>query len=308
MIGSTTNKKGENMSIDVVGSVSTLWRFPVKSMRGEQLEEVEVTDRGLVGDRAYALIEADTGKVVSAKSVKRFPRLLACRATFLEKPQPGRTAPPVQIDLPDGTSITSDSAQSDGALSQYFRQNLRLARAAPKNFTIDMFHPDLGEHGQPDKRDQVVDQKLGAALFAELGLASPVPEGSFFDVFPITVLTTSTLDKLNQLQPQSRFDQRRFRMNIVIDSKEPGFIENKWVGRELRVGENVRLRVEVPDSRCVMTTLAQGELPKDPEILKGLARHNRIQVGNFGEYPCAGVYAIVTAPGTIREGDSVELL
>src|SRR5262249_5932174 len=97
------------MANQVVGSVAELWRFPVKSMQGEQLEDVQITARGLVGDRAYALIEAETGKVVSAKSVKLFPGLLGCRSAFVAPPQLGGELPPVRINLPDGTSVNSDS-------------------------------------------------------------------------------------------------------------------------------------------------------------------------------------------------------
>lgn len=78
---------------ELVGSVAGLWRFPVKSMLGEQLEAVELTGRGLLGDRAYALIDSETGKVVRAKSVKLFPDLLGCRAAFVEPPQSGPRAP-----------------------------------------------------------------------------------------------------------------------------------------------------------------------------------------------------------------------
>ena len=100
-----------------VGSVATLWRFPVKSMGGEQLHEVEVTERGVLGDRAYALIDKDTGKVVSAKSVRLFPNLLDCKAAFVEPPRRGSDLPPVQILLPDGTTVRSDSGEVDRVLS-----------------------------------------------------------------------------------------------------------------------------------------------------------------------------------------------
>jgi uncharacterized protein YcbX len=92
-----------------VGFVATLWRFPVKSMGGEQLQDVEVTERGVLGDRAYALIDKDTGKVVSAKSVRLFPNLLDCKAAFVEPPRRGGDLPPVQILLPDNTTVRSDS-------------------------------------------------------------------------------------------------------------------------------------------------------------------------------------------------------
>jgi uncharacterized protein YcbX len=156
-------------------------------------------------------------------------------------------------------------------------------------------------------RDTVVEQKLGAAFFADAGLPSPVPVGAFFDLFPVSVLTTSTLEQLRQLQPQSRFDERRFRMNVIVDTDDAGFVENAWIGRQLVIGDEIRLSVAMPDPRCVMTTLAQDELPKDSEVLRTLTRHNRIQIAGAGRFPCAGVYAIVEAPGTLRPGQGVAL-
>jgi len=290
---------------ELVGAVAGLWRFPVKSMLGEQLETVALTGRGLLGDRAYALIDVNSGKVASAKSVRLFPDLLRCRAAFVEPPQFSRELPPARITLPSGTSVNSDSSEVDNVLSAYFRRDVRLAQAAPDDFTIDQYHPDLEELDPEGHRDTFVEQKLGAAFFAEAGMVSPVPVGSFFDLFPITVLTTSTLKQLNALQPESRFDQRRFRMNIIVDTKVEGFVENDWVNRELNIGDEVRLKVSLPDPRCVMTTLAQEELPRDTDVLRTLVRHNKVQVGAAGQFPCAGVYAVVEASGIIRLGDPV---
>jgi uncharacterized protein YcbX len=291
----------------VVGSVSRLWRFPVKSMKGERVEQAEVTDRGLVGDRAYAVIDVGTGKVVSAKSVKLFPGVLACRAAFVEPPRSRGELPPVRITFPDNTSVTSDAGDADRVLSAFFRRDVRLARSAPEDFTIDQYHPDVEDIDPAGHRDTVVEQKLGSALFALVGLPSPVPVGAFFDVFPVSVLTTSTLSRLSELRSQTRFDERRFRMNVIVETKESGFVENGWVGRQLAIGGAVRLGVSLPDPRCVMTTLAQDELPGDTDVLRTLARHNRIPVGDLGLYPCAGAYAVVAAPGTVRSGDRATL-
>jgi hypothetical protein len=292
---------------EVVGSLAELWRFPVKSMKGEQLEHVALTERGLLGDRAFALIDTDTGKVVSAKSLRLFPGLLGCRAEFAEPPQAGRELPPVRIVLPNGTSVMSDSSDVDPVLSEHFKRGVTLARSAPDDFTIDQYHPDLEDLDPAGHRDTVVEQKLGSAFFAEAGLASPVPVGSFFDLFPVTVLTTSTLEQLSGLRPESRFDQRRFRMNVIVDTRKAGFVENDWIEQELSIGEAVRLRVALPDPRCVMTTLAQGDLPNDADVLRTLIRHNRVQVGDVGQFPCAGVYAVVEAAGTLQVGDRVGL-
>lgn len=291
----------------IEGAVAGLWRFPVKSMRGEQLEEAEVTERGVLGDRAYALIDTDTGKVVSAKSVKLFPSLFDCKATFIEPPSEDGELPPVQISLPDGTSVTSDSGDVDDVLSVHFRRKVTLEQAAPDDFTIDQYHPDVEDADPEGHRNTVVAQKLGAALFAELGMESPVPVGSFFDVFPLSVLTTSTLEQLSELRPQTRFDQRRFRMNVIVKTERPGFIENDWIGHELGLGDGVLLKVALPDPRCVMTTLAQEDLPQDTDVLRTLVRHNRVQVGDLGQFPCAGVYAVIATPGTVRVGAPVVL-
>jgi uncharacterized protein YcbX len=291
----------------VVGSVTGLWRFPVKSMSGERLDLTEITERGLVGDRAYAVSDAETGKVASAKSVRLFPNLLGCRATFVEPPHLGRELPPVRITLPGGASATSDSSDIDRMLSAYFHRDVTLARSAPDDFTIDQYHPDIEDLEPAGRRDTIVEQKLGSAFFEQAGLASPVPVGAFFDLFPVSVLTTSTLERLTELRPQSRFDERRFRMNVIVQAKDAGFVENDWIGRDLSIGDSVRLRIVLPDPRCVMTTLDQGELPNDTEVLRTLVRHNKIQVGDAGQFPCAGVYAVVEEMGTIRIGDRVAL-
>jgi uncharacterized protein YcbX len=293
--------------IETVGTMARLWRFPVKSMLGEELEGGEVTERGLVGDRAFALIDVETGKVASAKSAKAWPGLLGCRAGFVEPPLAGAALPAVRITLPDGASVATDAANVDAVLSAFFRRDVRLARAAPADFTIDLYHPDVEDLDPARHRDTVVEQKLGSAFFAEAGIPSPVPVGSFFDLFPVSVLTTSTLGRLGELRPGSRFDERRFRMNAIVATREAGFVENGWIGRALEAGDGVRLRVAMPDPRCVMTTLAQGELPDDADVLRTLARHNRLQVGGAGLFPCAGVYAVVESPGTLRRGDPVKV-
>jgi uncharacterized protein len=291
---------------EAVGAIAALWRFPVKSMPGEQLDTAEVLENGVVGDRAYALIEAETGKVVSGKNPKLGPAMLGCRAEFVDSPRVGDEPPPVRITLPDGRSSTSDSPDVDATLSAYLGLDVKLARAAPDDFTVDQYHPDIEGLDPEGHRDTVTESKLGSAFFAEAGLPSAVPVGAFFDLFPVSVMTSATLDQLNELRPESRFDARRFRMNVILGTQANGFIENDWVGRGLEIGDGVRLTVSIPDPRCVMTTMAQGDLPKDTEILRTLVRHNRIDVAG-GLYPCAGVYATVTSPGTVRAGDTAVL-
>jgi uncharacterized protein YcbX len=290
-----------------VGSVSALWRFPVKSMGGERLDRVDISSAGLLGDRAFALIDTATGKVVSAKSVQLFAGILDCQAAFVEPPQAGRGLPPVRITLPGGSSVMSDAADVHRRLSAHFGREVTLARSAPADFTIDQYHPDVEGADPAGYRDTSVEQKLGSALFAQLGAPSPVAEGAFFDASPVSVLTTSTLARLAELAPQSRWDERRFRMNVIIGTAEPGFLENDWIGKVVALGDMVRLRVTMPDPRCVMTTLAQGDVPNDTGILQAAVQHNRLPVMGGAPAPCVGVYAVTEAGGTLRVGDSVAL-
>ena len=282
-----------------IGVLAHVWQFPVKSMLGTRLNEAPITQRGIEGDRAFALIETASGKVVSAKNVKAFPNLFACRAAYDDAA--GEAV--VRITFPDGRSITNKSADVDAVLSDFFGRGVTLAHTAPSNFTIDEHHPDIDK----DDLGPVIEAQLGSALFAKLGAPSPVPVGAFFDAFPLSILTTSTLERLNTLRPQSRFDERRFRMNIVVRTNEPGFVENAWIDRTLEIGESVRLRITMPDPRCVMTTLAQGDLARDIDILRTLSAHNAIAIGGLGKKPCAGVYATVTSGGTIHAGDEIRL-
>lgn len=291
-----------------VGTIEALWRFPIKSFRGEKLDQVEFDNQAVLGDRAYALIDKETGKVVSAKSVKLFPDLLNCGAAYLQTPQLGQEIPPVQITLADGTIVVSDSDEVDQILSDYFGRDVTLARAAPDDYTIDQYHPDVENLDPTGHRDTSVEQKLGSALFKEMGVESPLTPGSFMDVFPISVISTSTLEYLHQLRPETKFDVRRFRMNIVVRTEHPGFVENSWVGNRLTIGENVRLMVTMPDPRCVMTTLAQNEIPKDTNVLRTLIEHNRLDIMGTGKFPCAGVYAVIEAKGLVRVNDKVEHL
>jgi uncharacterized protein len=293
-------------AVKPVGTIAGLWRFPVKSMLGEELDAVDLGGAGVVGDRAFAVRDRETGKVASAKHPKVWPDLFACRAAFAEPPRPGEELPAVRIELPDDTSVLSDAADVDAVLSEFFGRDVELARSAQNGYTIDEYFPDEENYDPDGHRDEVVESRLGAAFFNERGLPSAVPEGSFFDLYPLSVLTTSSLDQFGEFEPESRFDARRFRMNIIIETPAEGFVENGWIGHTLAVGDEVQLGVAMPDPRCVMPSLAQGDLPRDPRVLKTLAAHNRLDIeGSL--FPCAGVYAVAETTGAVHKGDSVSV-
>ena len=291
------------MGNEVVGWVVSLWRYPVKSMSGEGLKASDVTERGLVGDRAYALIDRETGKLASAKHPRKWARLLDFGATFVEPPRTGCPTPPVRIAFPDGSSRASTEAGLDGRLSEALGRDVIFSASAPDAATFEEVWPAvkgsrLYGRVQPAERGEVV---------TDVPAAFAAPSGTFFDFSAVHLLTTNTLDRLRALAPESRFEVRRFRPNIVVEiPRVEGFVENDWARRIVRIGE-VRLKMIIPTPRCVMTTLAQGDLSGDPRILRATAEHNRIRAGGLGELPCAGVYAAVLTPGTIRQGDVLRL-
>ena len=266
-----------------VGSVVSLWQYPVKSMMGEELSTTEITERGLLGDRAYALVDNSDGKVATAKNPRKWPSLFDFRASLIEPPRAAAKLPSVRIALPDGTTVTSDQRDLNQILSKALNRDVTLHTAQRGAGTAEEYWPDM--EGL-DHRDKVTDFTL--------------PEGTFFDCATVHLVTTATLDRLQELYPQGRFDVRRFRPNIVMQlaSGEKRFAENAWVGHRLIIGDEVSLSITGPCGRCVMTTLAQGDLSRDPGILRTAAQHNHVNVG---------VYAAVVRGGTIRRGDSVTI-
>src|SRR5919108_5997671 len=101
-----------------LGSVVSLWRYPVKSMMGEELNASEVTAHGLLGDRAYALIDNSDGKAATAKNPRKWPHLFDFRARLIQPPRPAAKVPPVQITLPDGSTVASDQPDLNQTLSK----------------------------------------------------------------------------------------------------------------------------------------------------------------------------------------------
>lgn len=228
-----------------VGVVATLWRYPVKSMLGEECRELELEARGFRGDRLFAVQDAE-GKLGSGKNTRRFRRidgLPGCSARHAgEWPE---------IAFPDGRRVRGDDPRVHDALSAALGTAVTLVREAR------------------------------------------IPH---FDDGAVHLVTTAALEWLRARLPGSQIDGRRFRPNIVVSAAGAGQPEQSWVGRTLRIGDEVVLRVTSPTERCRMTTLAQGDLPEDVKVLRRLAEDAQAQFG---------VYAQVVKPGRIAAGDAV---
>ena len=276
------------------GSVVSLWRYPVKSMMGEELHATYITDGGLLGDRVYAVIDQSTGKIASAKYPRKWGKLFDFRAAFLEPPHPGEPLPSVRITLPDGTIVTSAQENVHACLSSALEREVALTTTRPVSPSVEVERLDA-----LDPAEMIVD--IGAFMM----------QGRFSDYAAVHVLTTATLDRLCALYPPGRFEARRFRPNIVVEptSGQQGFVENAWVGHTLAIGAEVHLRITDPMPRCVMTTLPQGDVPRDLDILHTIAQHNQVGIPVLGgaARPSVGVCAFVLQGGTIRRGDPVRL-
>lgn len=271
--------------------VSTLWRYPVKSMQGEELNGADVTLGGVLGDRSYALIDTATNKVVSAKNPKKWPDFFSFRASYSAQPESnGKQA--ILITLPNGKVLRSDQADIDQQLSNFLGCSVKLATQAPEAAKLEQYWPEFdGETNE----------------ISNEAVAGDAPKGSFFDYAALHLLTTSSIAAMQKLYPEGRFEVRRFRPNIVINTGNlSGFIENDWVGKTLKLGDTLRLRISDPCPRCVMPTLAQGDLAQDSGILKHAVAKNRPFVPFAGkELPSVGVYAQVIQAGWVKRGDTI---
>jgi uncharacterized protein YcbX len=270
------------------GVVEELWRYPVKSMLGEQLTATEVTQNGLWGDRAYALRDVSDGKIATAKNPRKWPNLFSFSAMLTSIASSGEL-PPARITLPDGATVSTEQPDAAQILSAALMRQVLLEKIGG------------AEEGAPAASQETSEEywlDIEGLEHRNIVTDFNLPQGTFFDTGMVHILTTATLDRLHEAYPEGQFAIPRFRPNLVVRPTDGsrGFVEDSWVGRTVAIGDRVRLKIDLSCARCVMTTLAQGNLPKDPGILRAAARYNRVNVG---------VYASVVQGGMIRRGDPV---
>jgi uncharacterized protein len=275
----------------MLGTVTALRRYPVKSMLGEDLDAGDISRHGLAGDRRLAVVSHRTGKVASAK----YPRLWRDLLTLSAEARGGAA---VRITLPDGRTVSSTDPDVDEILSALLDQPVTLTATPPPGAALDRAVPEA-----------VLREGITAQVPSELiEIGAGAPPGTFVDFAPLHLITTATLDRIAELSPYQRAHLERYRPNILIRTDARGFTENDWLGQDLRVGNELALRVIARTPRCAVPTLAHGGLPRDTEALRVLARHNRVRpLPERDPEPCAGVYAEVLHPGRIRTGDPVRL-
>jgi len=283
------------------GRIESIYRYPVKSMGGESLSSAEFGAGGLHGDRSWAVWdEADD----TSTGAKRFPGLMSCHARYLDAP-PAEGSGPVEITFPDGTRMGTGAPEVGAKLSAFVDHAVSLRSLRPAEDTS--FYERRG--APPDDFQAYLREVFAREAdepLPDLGKFPPemfryaTPPGTFFDAFPLLIVTRASLEHLGRAAPGSLFDARRFRPNLLVetDGADGESPELAWIGKRLRVG-GALLEVKMECPRCVMTTHGFDELPKDPTIMRTLVR----EVGGN-----LGVYARVEETGGVSVGDEVHLV
>ncbi len=285
----------------MTASVREIFRYPVKSLGGESLTQVQLTPGGLPGDRAWAVRDEVNGGI---RGAKKLPRLMELQSRY-EKAPTDTGSSPARIRLTDGTELETGQSDVNDRLSAAIDHQVSLWPLLPAD-ALDHYRRGAPSHTDMEQELRAMFGRTPDEPLPDLSVFPPEllefesPPGTYFDAYPILVVTDSSLDEIQRRVPDSVFDVRRFRPNFVVTGTEGStpFIERQWEGRRLRLGgATLKLTIECP--RCVMTTHGFEDLPKDPGIMRALVKETG---GNLG------IYAEVETPGPVKLGDEAELL
>jgi uncharacterized protein YcbX len=270
-------------------------------MGGELLEEAQIEKIGMVGDRSWAIRDEVANEI---SGVRKLPRLLSCSAQFEEQPLPGQTGtdvPHVQVQLPDGNQFLTRDDQGNRILSAYLKREVSLQPLQPKSngefYRLGTLSGEQAMKKQFDARGGM--PSLGSISWlkmVELG-TYVTPRGTFYDVYPLHIVTSNSIAMLRSLEPEGDFQSRRFRPNIYIESAQEknNLDEFEWIGGKLFIGDTV-IKCESRTVRCSMPAQPQPGLQKDSKVLRTLEKHTERHLG---------INASVKRPGLIRDGDPV---
>ena len=262
--------------MNTIGTVESLWRYPVKSMRGEELDEMFVGYAGVYGDRLFAFESSASPKGFPFFTGREQRQMIRYRARFRH---PDKAARPINV-----------------AEAEKLSPNINPISAKPADLMIDVETPD-GKTFAIDDSKLIDHLRTGIDGNHELKLLRS--DKALTDCRPLSIFAVQTARKLGE-ETGVTVDKRRFRANVYVDlNSGDGFAEDSFVGRSLRIGPNVIVHVLDRDARCMMITLDPDSAEKSPAILKAVAQAHE---------GMAGVYGAVLVEGMVRKGDPVELL
>jgi uncharacterized protein len=265
---------GRKSDMSVIGKVDSIWRYPVKSMRGEELDEAFAGFSGIYGDRLLAFKSSASPKGFPYLTAREQRRLLQYRPYFRH---PDKAARP--INLTEAESMGANPVSAD-----------------PSELMVDVETPDgktlaIDDRALMDMLRTDIDEKHQLTLMRS--------ERALTDCRPVSIFSLQSARQLGE-ETGTPIDKRRFRANVYVDlTSAKGFAENEFVGKSLRIGPKVVVTILERDARCVMITLDPDTGEKAPAILKRVAQAHE---------GMAGVYGAVIVEGMLHKGDPVEVL
>ncbi|MCY3572215.1 MAG: MOSC N-terminal beta barrel domain-containing protein [Chloroflexi bacterium] len=285
-----------------VGIVTQLWRYPVKSMAGEQLSAAEIDQNGVAGDRGWAVreIEADV-----TRNAREMPKLLQFASAYAESPSFDQRSPAVTITTPDNVQVQSADENRDQQLSEILGRPVMLTPLHPADDLAWYARAQIPEGVDPM---QALRQLMGMQEDDPLpdfsGLPPDLqnfssPPGTYFDCYPIHIMTTSSLNTLAEAGGGEDVDVRRFRPNVLIDTGDTeGLLEVDWTGKKLRLGEVV-IELQTTTVRCSVPAHAQRDFGSSRAVGRALIENTKQHLGS---------YCNVLQGGTVNVGADVELI
>jgi len=280
----------------VVGKLGGIMRFPIKSLLGETLDECLVSERGLDGDRALALVDTATGKIASAKQ----PNLWRDMLKLVARTDPASSQPRIIVSDAEGGQRDHLAVDFDAWVSGVLERSVKLTETKPIGIELNRARPD-----------EVLDRGMHEPVTQDvLAIGAAAPGGGFFDFAPVHLVTTASLAALSSAAPDATISVERYRPNLVIETAaSTAFVETQWIGRRIRIGQFVELEIIAPTPRCAVPMLSHGVLPASPSAVRTVNELNRVEFPLLGpgRFPCLGVYATVLSSGHLQRGDIITL-
>jgi len=258
----------------LIGTVESCLRYPVKSFQGLQVASLVLGISGIDGDRERAVIDTESGRVLSAKRVAEMLMATASDSGF---------------SIPDQTEMSFDDPATPAVLSAWLGREVSLATIGEAR---------AAGSDQPLAYEMTFEPTNDDAEYFQI----PTPAETFLDLAAVHLLSRATLEGCTALRPDLNWDARRFRPNLIVDVPGEPFAEDAWIGKKMRVGATALLEIAQPTVRCAMPLRAQPQLESEPTLFAAMSDLH-------AEFPNhLGVYANVLEPGEVRHGDTIELL